>query len=165
MLAARRLTEAQLWSKLQRRGYDGAAIGGAVEACKAAGFVDDALFAELYIHAKGRPVGDKRLIAELVRRGVDREIATRKVAESEASQEARASAALEKLLRTKPGTSYPSAARALERLGFPAALIYRILREHAQRNGPLAQLQEVLHAQDANLDVHDAEGAHIRTCE
>jgi regulatory protein len=150
MLAVRRLTEAQLWTKLERKGYDGAAIGGAVEACKAAGYVDDALFAELYVHAKGKPVGDQRLVAELVRRGVDREIAARKVADSEASQEARASAALEKIVRTKPATSYPTAARALERLGFPASLIYRVLREHAQQHGPLAQLQEVLAAENAN---------------
>jgi regulatory protein len=138
MLAVRRLTEAQLWAKLERKGFEDEAIREAVAACKRAGFLDDALFAELYIHAKGKPLGDARLVAELVCRGIDRDIARRSVANAEATQDERARAALEKLLRTKPSVSYPSAARALERSGFPAALIYRILREHAARHGPLA---------------------------
>lgn len=142
MLAIRRLTESQLWSKLERKGYDDDAIRAAIDACKRAGFVDDALFAELYVHAKQRPLGDARLVAELVGRGIDRDVAQRKVAEHEVAQHERAQAALAKLLRTKPSFSYPSAARALERSGFPAALIYRILREHAATYGPLSTLIE-----------------------
>ena len=142
MLAVRRLTESQLWSKLERKGYDDDAIRAAVDACKRAGFVDDALFAELYVHAKQKPLGDSRLVAELVGLGIDRDVAQRKVAEHDVAQDARAQAALAKLMRTKPSVSYPSAARALERNGFPAALIYRILREHAATYGPLSTLTE-----------------------
>lgn len=155
MLAARRLTEAQLWSKLERKGFDDDAIREAVETCKRAGFLDDRLFAELYVHAKRKPLGDARLVAELVGRGIDREIALRSVASADVAQDDRARAALERLLRTKPGLSYPSAARTLERSGFPASLVYRILREHAQVYGPLA----------TNGTRHDAEGAFIRACE
>jgi len=142
MLAVRRLTESQLWSKLERKGYDDDAIRAAVDACKRAGFVDDALFAELYVHAKQKPLGDSRLVAELVGLGIDRDVAQRKVAEYDVAQDVRAQAALAKLMRTKPSVSYPSAARALERNGFPAALIYRILREHAATYGPLSTLTE-----------------------
>jgi regulatory protein len=144
MLAVRRLTEAQLWTKLERKGFVDEAIREAVEACKRAGFLDDALFAELYVHGKRKPLGDTRLVAELVGRGIDRDVAVRAVEASEAAQDERARAAFEKLLRTKPSLSYPSAARALERNGFPASLIYRILRQHAADHGPLAGLaQEV----------------------
>ena len=140
MLAARRLTEAQLWAKLERKGYPDDEIRAAVAACKDAGFIDDALFAELYVHAKMKPLGDARLVAELVGRGVDREVAKRSVASAELAQDERAKAALAKLLRAKPTLSYPGAARALERHGFPAALIYRVLREHAATHGPFAAL-------------------------
>jgi len=142
MLAARRLTEAQLWAKLERKGFADAAISEAIAACKNAGFLDDALFAELYVHSKRKPLGDARLVAELVGRGIDRDVAQRKVAASEIAQDERARSALEKLLRTKPSLSYPSAARALERSGFPAPLIYRVLRAHAATHGPLAALLE-----------------------
>jgi regulatory protein len=142
MLSARRLTESQLWAKLERRGFDDDAIRAAISACKAGGYLDDALFAELYVHAKQKPLGDARLIAELVGRGIDRDVAQRKVAGSEITQDERALSALERLLQRKPSTSYPTAARALERSGFPASLIYRVLRAHAATHGPFATFME-----------------------
>jgi regulatory protein len=142
MLAARRLTEAQLWAKLERKGFAEDAIREAIAACKADGYLDDALFAELYVHAKRKPLGDARLIAELVGRGIDRDVAQRKVAASEVTQDERAQAALERLLQAKPSASYPSVARVLERNGFPASLIYRVLRAHAATHGPFATLLE-----------------------
>ena len=77
-----------------------------------------------------------------MRRGVDRAIAQRSVAAAELDEDHRARIALQKLFRTKPSLSYPSAARALQRYGFPAPLIYRLLREHAATHGPLAMLRE-----------------------
>lgn len=143
VLAARRLTEAQLWAKLERKGFEDDAIRAAVAACKAAGFLDDALFAELYVHGKTKPLGDARLVAELMGRGVDREVALRCVGAAEIPQAERARSALAKIFRNKPSVSYPSAARALERGGFPASLIYRVLREHAAQHGPLHGLTDV----------------------
>lgn len=135
LLAQRRLTEAALWQKLMRKGYPDDEIREAVAACRRDGYLDDALFAVLFIEGRVKAVGDARLVAELVRRGVDRETALASVARAQNGEADRLDAAVAKLFRTRPGVSYPSAARALERLGFSTAGIYRRLRAHASRYG------------------------------
>ncbi len=134
LLALRRLTESQLWTKLAAKGYPEPEIAEAVASCKRDGFLDDALFATLYVDGKRKAVGNARLVAELVRRGIDRESAQSTVAASERDEASRIAAAYDRVMRSKPNASYQSAARALERLGFPTALIYRTLRERAQHD-------------------------------
>jgi regulatory protein len=131
MLAMRRLTEAQLWNRLAARGYAAEPIVAAISSCKRDGYIDDALFASLYVEGPRKAVGDVRLVAELVKRGIDREAAERAVSAAPRNQTQRIALAYERLRRTKGELSYQSAARALERLGFPTSLIYRVLREHA----------------------------------
>jgi len=131
MLAQRRLTEVQLHAKLERRGFDDEAVAAAVASCKRDGLVDDTLYASLYVEGKRAVVGDARLVAELVKRGIDREAARASVASSETPEAERIAAAYERVRRINPRLSYPSVARKLERLGFPASLIYRVLRERA----------------------------------
>jgi regulatory protein len=142
-LARQRLTEVQLWSRLERKGYAEDEVRAAVQRCRSTGLLDDRLYAQLYVAGSRKAVGDARLIAELVRKGIDKDEALRAVGENERSELARCRAAIEKILRTKPQTSYPTAARALERYGFPASLIYRSLREHAAAFGPLADLADL----------------------
>jgi SOS response regulatory protein OraA/RecX len=139
MLAQRRLTEAQLFERLGRKGFDEAAAAAAVASCKRDRLLDDALYATLYVEGRRAPVGDARLVAELVKRGIDRDAARERVAESSAQETERIEAAYARLRRAHPTLSYPSAARRLERLGFPASSIYRVLRAHAG-----AELGEVL---------------------
>lgn len=136
ILAQRRLTEVQLWSRLERRGYAQDQIREAVECCKRNGYLDDRLFAELFIVQKRKALGNRRLVGELVKRGIDRNIAADAVQQASAGEAARIELAIAKIFRAKPASSYPSAARALERLGFPASLIYHKLRELAAHPHP-----------------------------
>jgi regulatory protein len=131
LLAQRRLTEAQLRGKLARKGFDDEAVAAAVASCRRDGLLDDALYATLYVETKRAAVGDARLVAELVKRGIDRDAARERVASAETPEPQRIGAAYDRIHRANPALSYQSAARKLERLGFPASLIYRVLRERA----------------------------------
>jgi len=131
MLAQRRLTEAQLHAKLARKGFDDESVAAALASCRRDGLLDDALYATLYVETKRAAVGDARLVAELVKRGIDRDAARERVAAAETPESERIGAAYDRIRRTNPALSYQSAARKLERLGFPASSIYRVLRERA----------------------------------
>lgn len=126
---------------MERKGFDDAAARAAIERCKLEGFLDDRLYARLYVERKRRPIGNERIVGELIRKGIDGDAAAEAVASLEEDEGSRCNAAFERLLEKNPAIEYPSAARRLERLGFPAATIYRVLRSHAARFGPLANIE------------------------
>ncbi len=122
-LARQRLTQAQLWQRLERKGFDDEAIREAVERCKAGGYVDDRLYARLYVEAKRKALGNARLVGELVRKGVEPEAATQAVADLDVDERERCVRAHASLSRRKVALSYPPAARARARLGLRASTI------------------------------------------
>ncbi len=134
-LAQRRLTEAQLWLRLERKGFEDDEIADAVARCKSDGYLDDKLYAELYVTGTRKAVGDARMIAALAAKGIDRDVASVSVQRSPLDERARCNAALDALQRRRPEISYPSAARSLEHLGFPASVIYAVLRERIGSGG------------------------------
>ena len=136
-LARQRCTEARLWQHLEKKGFDDDAARDAVDRCRREGFLDDRLYARLYVEGRRKPVGNGRLVGELVRKGVDGDLAAEAVASLERDEGARCTVAFSRLRDRHPEISYPSAARRLERLGFPASTIYRILRQHAAQSGAL----------------------------
>jgi len=75
------------------------------------------------------------MIAALSAKGIDFEVARLSVERGPLDERARCNAALDALRRRRPELGYPSAARSLERLGFPASLIYAILRERIGSGG------------------------------
>jgi regulatory protein len=140
-LAKQRCPEARLWQHLERKGFDDDVARAAIERCKGEGFLDDRLYARLYAERKRKPLGNERIVGELISKGIDADAAAEAVASLDEDEGSRCAAAFERMLRKNPVLSYPSAARRLERFGFPAATIYRILRDHASRFGPLAHVE------------------------
>ena len=138
-LARQRCTEARLWQHLERKGFDDEPARDAIERCKREGFLDDRLYAKLYVEGRRKPVGNERLVGELIRKGIEGEAAAEAVASLDCDEGARCATAFERLRSKNPAIEYPSAARRLERQGFPAATIYRVLRDHAAHFGPMSQ--------------------------
>jgi SOS response regulatory protein OraA/RecX len=132
MLAARRLSEAKLRERLTKKAFDPSDIDDAIERARRDGYIDDSLYATLYVETRSRALGNRRIVGDLVRRGIPHEEAKQALQDSEIDEETRLAQAYEKLKRTRSTLSLPAAARALERLGFPTPAIYRHLQTQAQ---------------------------------
>jgi regulatory protein len=138
LLAHKRFTKAALQRKLRDRGYAPDAADAAVQECERRGFIDDRTYAELHVKnvLDRKPVGRMRLLQELLRHGVDGNLAREVLDGHDADEDDRIDRALAKLVLSRPHDGYGQLGRRLERLGFGAPAIARALRRRAESAFP-----------------------------
>ena len=126
---------ATLQRKLERRGYMAEAAGEAVRRCAASGYVDDAAMAASVAGRHRRAGhGRGRVAADLRARGVAAELITEALDGQDGTEEAAALAVAQQLWeRAGTSGSHDRRARmrvagALQRRGFSASLVARVLR-------------------------------------
>jgi regulatory protein len=84
LLSRRDHSRKQLFDKLRQRGYSQEIIDEVISELQAAGYLDDTAFACRFAGArlKALPMGKKRLVSELVQKGIDTETAEQAVGEA-----------------------------------------------------------------------------------
>jgi regulatory protein len=142
LLAARPRSKDELRRALRRKGFDDETSETLLSKLNKAGLVDDAEFAELWVHSRHTRQGLARsaLIMELKRKGVDSEIAVQAASEVDSeSEEQRARELVRKRLRSLGNVDEQTAIRrllgVLARKGYPQSLAYTIVREELREAG------------------------------
>ena len=142
LLTAKARTRAELAAALARRGVEEEVAHEVLARLSEVGLIDDAAFAESYVHSGHayRGLGRRALTTQLRRRGVDEETAGAAVA-------AVGPAAEEEMARTLVRRGLASGARGdeaatlrrlvgmLARRGYPEGLSYRVVREELRAAG------------------------------
>lgn len=141
LLSVKRLTKARLAEKLGERGYAPDAIRAAVDECERRKYLDDRAFAVLYVRGAldRKPVGRLVLLRNLVRNGIDEDLAGEILDEADRDEDDRIDRALARLVASRPQDGYGQLGRRLERAGFGAPSIVRALRRRAESRGSLPE--------------------------
>ena len=144
LLSVKRLTKARLAEKLRDRGYAAEAVQAALAECERRSYLDDRTFARLYIKSvlDRKPVGRPRLLANLVRNGIDADLAQQTINETDDDEDDRIDRALARLEAARPQDGYGQLGRRLERQGFGAPAIARALRRRAADRGRLPDTED-----------------------
>ena len=139
LLSIKRLTKAQLAQKLRDRGYAPEPVEAAVAECERQKYVDDRTFAELYVKSilDRKAVGRMRLLQDLLRHGVDGDLAREVLDRVDEDEGERIDRALAKLESLRPQDGYGQLGRRLERLGFGAPAIASALRRRSEKRASL----------------------------
>jgi regulatory protein len=143
LLAGRPRTRAELQDALARKGIGAGTAEAVLDRLAKVKLVDDAEFAETWVHSRHANSGltRKALLTELRRKGVDEAVAQEAAdGVDSAAEEQRARELVEKKLR---GTGPPKDERAamrrlvgmLARKGYPQALAIRVAREELAEQG------------------------------
>ncbi len=121
----------ELAFKLSRRGYDDDEVAGALDHLEGQRLLDDARTARDFVEhrlARG-PVGPRRLLADLARRGAPEELAREAVEALYGDEDELVTAAAERWRRRSTRGSPEALGRHLERRGFSRRAIVAVLRE------------------------------------
>jgi regulatory protein len=140
LLALRAHSEKELRLKLIARGFDKAVIGEVVALLMSKGYLDDADFAGQWARhlAVDKLLGNKKIAASLMEKGVSRELAEKAI--HDARGELDEAEALRKRLGKMKGPDVRSMDdrlrkrlfRNLATKGFPPGLIYEIIRSQEE---------------------------------
>ena len=144
LLSVKRLTKAKLAEKLGDRGYATEAVREALAECERKKYLDDRSFAQLYVRGllDRKPVGRMKLLQDLLRNGIDAQLAGEILDEVDKDEDERIDRALVRLETMRPHDGYGQLGRRLERQGFGAPSIARALRRRAAASGPLPQPED-----------------------
>ena len=145
MLAGKRLTKAQLAKKLRDRGFAPDVVREAVAECERRKYLDDRTFAQLFVAGaiEKKAIGPLRLMRDLVKQGIDGDLAREVIAQTEDTHDERLQRAIAKLEATRPGERFDRMARRLVTQGFTASAVARALRERAARGPVFGELEEL----------------------
>ncbi|GAA5171799.1 hypothetical protein GCM10023321_70800 [Pseudonocardia eucalypti] len=141
LLTDRARTRAELAGALRRRGVPEPVTEQVLGRFSDVGLIDDAAFAEQWVHSRhqSRGLGRRALATELRRKGVDGEVAGRAVASLDREQEQRRARELvDKRLRGVDATDPKTVNRLvamLARKGYPAGLAYQVVRDALREHG------------------------------
>ena len=137
LLALRPRTVRELRDKLARRGYPPEQCESLIADLSAVSLLDDAKYAQLWVESRTalRPMGASRLRAELMRKGISRELIDSALADSreERDEDGAALELARKKLRSMRSLT-PDAARRrlagfLGRRGYPGGVIAKVLKQ------------------------------------
>ena len=141
-LTAAPRTRAQLADTLRKRGIPGAAAEAVLARFTEVGLIDDATFASAWVESRhyGRGLGRRALAAELRQRGVDRDDIQAAVGSLNPETElATARALVERRLAgtagQPPGARFRRLAGMLARKGYPAGMVYQVVRDALAQEG------------------------------
>lgn len=147
LLTARPRTRMELAQALSRKGIPEHTIEQVLGKLDRAGLINDADFAEAWVHSRHTYDGLARraLATELRRKGVDDSVVADAVSTVDTNaEEQRARQLIRKKLRTNAGTDEATKVRrlvgVLARKGYPQGLAYRVVREELREAGESDEL-------------------------
>src|ERR1700722_6523147 len=159
MLTIAPRTRAQLAQALHRRGVPAEAAETVLSRFADVGLIDDAAFARAWVESRHHSRGPSRrsLSAELRRQGIESEEIREAVDTLDPEQEAATARRLveQKMAGTRgqpPEVRVRRAAGALARKGYPAGLVFRLIKEVLEQEGPQSELLDLDPDQYLNPD-------------